>query len=190
MRLRPLAVALVAALSLAGCGTGSPSATPDGDRPDSAAASSSAGETAGQATEGSPAPSQTLAFTATTVQGAPFDARTLAGKPVVFWFWASWCPRCRAAAPDVATVHRDFGDRVHVVGVAGLDSGDAAMRQFVDDRGIGGFVNLADDEGQIWRRFRVRAQEYFVLVDAGGQVVHNGPLNAGALRERVTALAG
>ncbi|WP_300009034.1 hypothetical protein [Pseudonocardia sp.] len=29
-----------------------------------------------------------LDFTATTVDGAPFDAGELAGAPVVLWFWA------------------------------------------------------------------------------------------------------
>lgn len=29
-----------------------------------------------------------LAFSGTTVDGAPFDAGELAGTPVVLWFWA------------------------------------------------------------------------------------------------------
>jgi peroxiredoxin len=133
---------------------------------------------------------QTLTFTSTTVDGKSFDGASLAGKPVVFWFWAAWCPRCRAAADDVAAVHRDFTGRVSVVGVAGLDSGDAEMRSFVADRGIGGFTNLADDKGTVWRRFEVTTQEYYVLLDPAGKVVHKGPLTAQALRDRVTALTG
>jgi thiol-disulfide isomerase/thioredoxin len=190
MRRRALPAVLVGLLVLAGCATDPPAFAPGKDRPDAAEPSGAAvtGEpTTGVSTGGAP---PTLAFTATTVDGAPFDARTLTGKPVVFWFWASWCPRCRAAAPEVAIVQREFDGRVHVVGVAGLGSGDDAMRQFVDDRGIGGFVNLADDEGRVWRRFGVRAQEYFVLLDARGQIVHNGPIDTRALRGRVTALAG
>ncbi|GIF75988.1 hypothetical protein Asi02nite_55060 [Asanoa siamensis] len=64
------------------------------------------------------------------------------------------------------------------------------MRQFVTDRGIGGFVNLADDDGQVWQRFGVTTQEYYVLLDTAGSVVHKGPLTPDELRERVTALAG
>lgn len=185
------AAAIVAGLLAAGCGgdggssTGAPAAatslpTAAGPAP-SATGSPSAG--------GSTVP-RTLAFTATTVDGKTFDAATLAGKPVAFWFWAAWCPRCRAAADDVAAVHRDFTGRVSVVGVAGLDSGEAAMRSFVADRGIAGFTNLADDEGAVWRRFEVTTQEYYVLLDAAGNVVHKGPLTPRALRDRVTALAG
>jgi len=180
--------ATAAALVLAGCG-GDTVPGPVGGGPTSAAATTAPARTAPTATPTTAVP-QTLTFTAQTVDGKPFDAATLAGKPVVLWFWAAWCPRCRAAADDVAGVQRDFAGRVHTVGVAGLDSGAAAMRDFVADRGIDGFVNLADDEGEVWQRFGVTTQEYYVLLDAAGKVVHKGPLNPDALRDRVTALAG
>ncbi len=64
------------------------------------------------------------------------------------------------------------------------------MRDFVRDRGISGFVNLADDDGVIWRKFGVTAQEYFVLIDASGAVVYKGLLGTPELRERVSALKG
>ena len=124
------------------------------------------------------------------MDGQRFDAATLAGKPVVLWFWAAWCPRCRAAADGVAGVQRDFAGRVQVVGVAGLGSGDEAIRRFVADQGIGGLVNLADDEGEVWKRFEVTTQEHYVVLDKDGTVVHKGALTPRALRDRVTALAG
>jgi peroxiredoxin len=132
----------------------------------------------------------TLTFTATTVDGQPFDAASVAGKPVVLWFWAAWCPRCRAAASGVAAVHREFGGSVTMLGVAGLNSGASAMRDFVRDRGIDGFTNLADDDGAIWRKFGVTAQEYFVLLDASGAVVYKGLLGTPDLRQRVSNLKG
>lgn len=131
---------------------------------------------------------ETLRFTTRTVDGQPFDAAALAGKPTVLWFWAAWCPRCRAAADDVAAVHRDNASRVNVVGVAGLRSGEDQMRGFVREQGIGGFPNLADDAGEVWRRFNVTTQEYYVLLDRAGNVVHSGPLSAQELRQRVAAL--
>ncbi|MCW6004268.1 redoxin domain-containing protein [Micromonospora sp. CPCC 205371] len=129
---------------------------------------------------------QTLTFTARTVDGTQFDAASLAGKPVVLWFWAAWCPRCRRrrGRPTRITPTGSMWS-----GVAGLNSGQDAMREFVADRGIGGFVNLADDEGRIWRRCGVTTQEHYLL-DSSGTVVHKGPLSSDALRDRVTALAG
>lgn len=177
-------------LVLTGCGGDSPSASPPSGQTTSTVTTPAASPSPIDATSGTPTDvPQALRFTATTVDGSRFDAATLAGKPTVLWFWAAWCPRCRAAADDVAGVQRDFAGKVNVVGVAGLESGDAAMREFVADRGIGGFVNLADDAGEVWRRFKVTTQEYYVILDRGGAIVHKGPLSPDALRDRVTALA-
>lgn len=176
---------------LAGCGGDTTPGSTAGDQ-SMAAVTTAPASPAPTATSSAPAGAvpQTLTFTVPTVDGKQFDAASLAGKPVVLWFWAAWCPRCRAAADDVAGVHKDFADRVHVVGVAGLNSGQDAMREFVDERGIDGFVNLADDEGRVWQRFGVTTQEYYVLLDSTGKVIHKGPLTPEALRDRVTVLAG
>jgi peroxiredoxin len=131
-----------------------------------------------------------LTFSATTIDGTSFDAAALAGKPVVLWFWASWCPKCRAKAGDVAAVQRDLSGKVHVVGVAGLGSGDAAMDRFAADAGITGFPNLADDKGEVWKKFGVTTQEYFVIIDKAGTIIHKGPLSGADLRQRATVLAG
>ena len=113
----------------------------------------------------------------------------LAGRPVVLWFWAAWCTRCRAAAPEVAAVGAEFEGRVSVVGVAGLGSGIEAMRRFVAETGLTGLVHVADDDGAVWRRFGVTAQEYFVMLDGSGAIVAR-PVAGERLGPRVAALAG
>ncbi|MDH2393959.1 redoxin family protein, partial [Streptomyces sp. HNM0663] len=41
------------------------------------------------------------------MDGKPFDAKTLAGKPAVLWFWAPWCPTCKGQAAETAKVAAD-----------------------------------------------------------------------------------
>ncbi len=116
------AVLLSLGLAVAACGGGS-------DRHPEPPATTAATGTVPAATPAAPPTATTgpvpatLTFTATTVDGQPFDAASVAGKPVVLWFWAAWCPRCRAAAPGVSAVHREFGGSVTMLGVAGLNSG-------------------------------------------------------------------
>ena len=64
------------------------------------------------------------------------------------------------------------------------------MSSFVSETGIGAFPSLADDQGVVWRKFGVTAQEFFVLIDASGNIVHKGPLSSDSLRDRVAALVG
>ncbi len=53
------------------------------------------------------------------------------GKVVLLNFWATWCPPCQAEIPDLIRLHRDFGDRLVVIGVS-LDRGPNA-RELVQD---------------------------------------------------------
>jgi thiol-disulfide isomerase/thioredoxin len=130
-----------------------------------------------------------LAFTATTMDGARFDAATLAGKPTLLWFWAPWCPTCGAEAPQVTRLAARYAGKVNVVGVAGLDK-LSAMREFVARTRVSGFVNLADEAGAVWRRFGVTAQATYVLLDAAGKVVYAGYLDDDELTARLDRLAG
>lgn len=131
-----------------------------------------------------------LAFSAPAVGGGQFDGASLAGKPAVLWFWASWCPRCQAKASEVRSLQAEYAGTVTFVGVAGLGSGDDGMARFVTQHDLGGFTHLADDDGTVWRHFGVAEQEVFVVIDKAGTVVHTGPLTTDDLSERLAALAG
>ncbi|MGW7400909.1 redoxin family protein [Streptomyces cyaneofuscatus] len=188
-----LPVALtVTLLGLMGCGAGS------GADDDAAGASRSSSASPAQppassdpdrsATPG-PVP-EVLRFTATTVDGKPFDGSTLTGKPTVLWFWAPWCPKCKAQAAETAKVAADRAGEVNVVGVAGLDK-NAAMKDFVADTGTSGFPHLSDEKGDIWKRFEVTEQSRYVIVDKDGRTVYEGVLPSGeGLAEKVAGLTG
>lgn len=194
-RFAPAALA-VALFALSGCGgtDSAPSAGPSTD---------------GSATTPSPSPSVTtqvprstgsasasaavpesLKFTSTTLDGKAFDGAALAGKPAVLWFWAPWCPKCRAQAAATAKVAGDYQGRVNVVGVAGLDKADA-MRGFVTEQKVDGFPHLADETGAVWKRFEVTEQSVYVVLDAKGNKVFTGNLPAGAgLSDKLADLVG
>jgi peroxiredoxin len=128
-------------------------------------------------------------FTATTVDGKPFDGRSLAGKPAVLWFWAPWCPVCLQQAPGVREAVAQHGDRVAVIGVAGLDQA-AAMPEFIRLAKVESIPHLSDEPGTVWKRFGVTAQSTFVLLDAAGTVTFRGRLDADEVPGRVAALLG
>jgi thiol-disulfide isomerase/thioredoxin len=128
-----------------------------------------------------------LAFTATTLDGQQFDGMSLAGKPTVLWFWAPWCPICLQQAPGVREAVAKYGDRVNILGVAGLDKTEA-MPEFVRLAKVQGMTHLADEAGVVWKRFGITEQSVFVLLDADGTVLGKGRLDADEIPDRVAGL--
>jgi peroxiredoxin len=144
----------------------------------------------GATPEGQDAPSVAAAdldFTATTIDGAPFDGSSLEGEPAVLWFWAPWCPTCIAQGPAVKTAFEDYGDEVNIIGVGGLGV-EREMGKFIDRTDTAAITHLVDEEGEVWTRFGIDTQSSYVLIDADGAIVHAGYLDNDALPEQVAAL--
>ena len=81
-----------------------------------------------------------------------------------------------------------YGDRVQIVGVAGLDSREP-MERFVDRFDVGAIPHVADVDGSVWQHFEVFSQPSWVFVDADGTATtHVGPLFGDGLFERLDEL--
>ncbi|WP_156727614.1 TlpA family protein disulfide reductase [Streptomyces apocyni] len=183
-------LAAAALLVLTACGTESEDSGSPKESAPAASAPSSPGQTPSAATgQDLPVPG-TLSFKGTTIDGKPFDGATLAGKPTVLWFWAPWCPTCRAQAPETAKVAKDFAGKANIVGVAGLDKKDA-MRDFVASTKTDGFPQLADEKGDVWKKFKITQQSVYVILDKEGKETFTGVLPAGkGLADKLDGLLG
>lgn len=62
-------------------------------------------------------PERGSAWTLTDTKGETWSAEALDGKPALVFFAATWCEPCRAAAPDLARLHEDYGERVQFLTV-------------------------------------------------------------------------
>lgn len=171
-RLRTIVLLIVGAIVLASCS--------------SAVVGDAAGSDAGSV--GKPDTAARLDFTAPTVGGGTFEGASLIDRPAVLWFWAPWCPTCAAQAGFVADLAESYDGTVNVIGVAGLDE-KPAMEKFVSSREVEDLTHLADEQGEVWKRFGVTAQSTFVLLNDAGEVVYQGYLEEDQLKERVEALA-
>lgn len=126
-------------------------------------------------------------FTGTTLDGEPFEGTALEGKPAVVWFWAPWCPTCRAQSANVSRLAEEYGGEVAVVGVGGLDSQDAIREMAAD---IPHVTHLVDDEGEVWKHFRVTAQSTYTVIGADGEIKAEGYLDDAELNALVEQLVG
>ncbi|BCJ40474.1 hypothetical protein GCM10010168_81920 [Actinoplanes ianthinogenes] len=119
---------------------------------------------------------EALRFSGTTLDGAPYDAAQLAGKPAVLWFWAPWCATCASEAQSVADFHDEYADRLTFLGIAGMGT-TKAMHEFVADLGVGKVTHLDDPDLKIWTKFGITQQSLYVFLDAAGGIVKRGYLD-------------
>lgn len=161
---------------------GTPAGTEAPEQPEETATGPAATGTAS-----APEPVAALRFTVTTLDGKKFDGASLAGKPVVFWFWAPWCPKCQAEAPAVKAAAGKYRD-VAFVGVAGLDT-EPEMKEFVQRTKTGSLTHLSDEKGAVWTKLGVTQQSTFVFMRPDGSTSKaSGPLGAETLNGHVAKL--
>jgi len=129
----------------------------------------------------------TLNFTGKTLDGATFDASTLAGRPALLWFWAPWCATCASEAQSINDLKDEYGDRLAIIGIAGMGT-NTDMHRFVADLDVTTVPNLDDQAGMLWRRFGVTEQSTYVVIDRSGTVVATGYLDDLQLTDKVKSL--
>ena len=91
-------------------------------------------------------------FSGTTIGGAAFAIAALKGQPTWLTFGASWCPDCRAEAPDLQATYARFKDKgLAVVGV--FEESEAAAKDYATRIGFT-FPIIADPQSTIADQYR------------------------------------
>ena len=95
------------------------------------------------------------------------------GKYVVYDFWATWCPDCRADVPKMKKLYKKYGDKVTFVGIS-FDTEPDKLDAYVAENGIG-WLQLCNfipkKESKVGDDFYVKWIPSMYLVDPDGKVV-------------------
>ncbi len=82
----------------------------------------------GQAAGGAEEIARLPPFALTDLSGHPLTEDQMAGRAVVVEFWATWCPPCRSTLEWLASLKRQYGDRVVVLALA-VESPETDVRK-------------------------------------------------------------
>ena len=109
-------------------------------------------------------------FTLSDLDGRPVTLGTFTGKkPVLLVFWATWCPECKAAIPEInALATGPLAEKLQIFGLDFRESRDKVARA-VKSRGIR-YPVLLDERGQAARAYGVVGIPTYVLIDRKGNV--------------------
>lgn len=101
-------------------------------------------------------------------------ARWIGRGPVVFEFWATWCPNCAALEPRMLGWQRAFGDRVAFVAIAvGVNQHPRSIARHLEQHPVP-WPTLWDGRGRAVRAFTALTTSYVVILDRDGKVVYTG----------------
>ncbi len=125
-------------------------------------------------------------FTLMGAQGVPRSLSTLAGRPVLLNFWATWCPPCQEELPLFQRVAEEVGNDALRISLVNSGEGRERAEAYLQANNIG-LETLVDatrkararlsDEGvqlddtlEVLRRYRVRGMPTSIFIDASGVV--------------------
>jgi peroxiredoxin len=124
-----------------------------------------AGVSFAAATSTAPAPP----FSLKLLDGTPVEAAKLwRDRPVVVFFFASWCSRCATQQERLAPLVERYRDVVTFVGVGGQDKAPA-VKTWLDAHDVTYPVAI-DEALATWRRYAVRQPPAVVLIAPGGKL--------------------
>ncbi len=83
-------------------------------------------------------------------------------KPVVVYFWATWCAACRFVTPTINW----FSDAYQVVGVSTSSGEDRRVSGYMRTHDYT-FKNINDTRGDISREWGIRVTPTIVIIDKG-----------------------
>lgn len=107
------------------------------------------------------------------------------GKFVLVDFWATWCPPCREAIPELNSLHKKFGSKLVVIGLS--DEDEKTVRKMTTPRIT--YFSAIDTKGRTKKQVQVTGIPHVMLIDPKGIVRWEGyPLLKGyELNEKVVA---
>lgn len=93
-------------------------------------------------------------------------------KPVLLYFWATWCPYCKKATPAVTALYNDYGDSIDVLGInVAINDSQEKMHAYLHDYNMN-FPVMFDESAELTSEFLVNGTPVFVVLSQHGEILY------------------
>ena len=102
---------------------------------------------------------------ARSLDGQAINLQSLSDKPVLLYFWATWCPVCKMQQGTIASISKD-----HTVISVAMDSGSGQeITSYLQENKLG-FPVIADVDGTIAHRYGVSGVPTSFVIDRNNNI--------------------
>lgn len=129
---------------------------------------------------GKPAPG----LEATDIKGNPVSLSSLKGKTVLLDFWTTWCPPCRADAPELDKLYAKYGGKDLVIVGISVNEDRPIVEKFLKEHPHQ-FPVVLTSENEMPRPYQVGAFPTYMVIASDGTLtsVADGDQGFGELRK-------
>ena len=104
-------------------------------------------------------------FNVELMDGTRFTISEFSGEPVLFHFWATWCPVCDLQKGSVESIAEDYP----VVSIASWSEGEAEVKSYMQENGLT-FPVMLDESGQLARSFGLKGVPASFILSPSGEI--------------------
>ena len=104
-------------------------------------------------------------FSGVLMDGTAFTIAEFAGKPVLFHFWATWCPICDLQKNNVQSISQDYP----VITIASWSEGEAEVKAYMQENQLT-FPVMLDNSGKLAQTFGLKGVPASFILDSHGEI--------------------
>ncbi len=104
-------------------------------------------------------------FSGKLMDGTTFTLADYAGEPILFHFWAIWCPICDLQKNSIQSIAQDYP----VISIASWSEGKAAVNTYMQANYLT-FPVMLDDSGKLAQTFGVKGVPASFILNRNGEI--------------------
>lgn len=104
-------------------------------------------------------------FNGELIDGTPFTVAEFSGEPILFHFWATWCPICDLQKSSVQSISQDYT----VISIASWSEGEKEVRDYMLENQLT-FPVLLDSSGQLAQTFGLKGVPASFILSPDGEI--------------------